>query len=234
MTVRKVVVVLVILLVLLAVGAVVADRVVHARTEARLEDELAGQVDVDGGPDVTVHGFPFLTQLLDEELQHVTVRASGLRLEDLNLRDVHAEAYGVGTADPYPAADVTATATVPLATVEERVGDAGLDVDIEASADDPSLRLTTELLGTELGLSARPQAVEGELRLAVEEVTLAGRTVSLADLGLADVDSVPVPLEGLPDSLDVQAVTVVDDGVRVELTGQEVPLGDLGDLAQLG
>ncbi|MDD9206120.1 DUF2993 domain-containing protein [Georgenia sp. 10Sc9-8] len=227
---RKVLITLVVLLVLLAVGAVVADRVVHARTEARLEDELSGQVDVDGGPDLTVHGFPFLTQLLDEELQHVTVRASGLRVEGLDLRDVHAEAYGVGIAEPHPATDVTATATVPLATVEERVRDAGLDVDIEASADDGFLRLTTELLGTELGLSARPEAVAGELRLSVEEVTLAGRTASLADLGLEDVDSVPVPLEGLPDSLDVQAVTVVDDGVRVELTGQEVPLAELAEL----
>lgn len=231
MTVRKVLITLTVLLVLLAVGAVVADRVLHARTEAQLEEELSGQVDVDGGPDVTVHGFPFLTQLLDEELQHVTVRASGLRLEDLDLRDVHAEAYEVGTAEPYPAADVTATATVPLTTVEARVRDAGLEVDIEASAEAEFLRLTTELLGTELGLSARPHVVDGGLHLSVEEVTLAGRTASLADLGLEDVDSVPVPLEGLPDSLDVQTVSVVDDGVRVELTGQSVPLGELAELS---
>src|SRR3954452_1263679 len=87
---RAVIVVLVILGLL-----VVADRVALAAAE----HVVAGRIQTDQGlsqrPDVTIHGFPFLTQALSGRYDQVTVHVKGLRDRTVPVQKLTVDLRGV-------------------------------------------------------------------------------------------------------------------------------------------
>lgn len=219
-------VVLVLALVVLAGGAVV-DRLVHARTEESIAAAIGAEVDVDGAMDVTIDGFPFLTQVLAGSLAEVRGTATGVVVEGVRLEDVRVTARGVDTTEPHPADTVELNATVPLATLraglEEAAPGSGLRLDLTGEL----VELSIEVLGAEIAVGAAPVAAGTAVDLELAEISVGGRSVGADELPgvvsdlFADL-SLPVP--GLPEGLVLTRVDVIEGGVRIRAEGEDVSL----------
>lgn len=90
--IRRLVIPLVILLALL----IAADFGMAAIFEYQVSKKAREQLDLTDDPSVTVHGFPFLTQALSGDYDHLTVDAQGVPVQD-TLQDlaIHADLTGV-------------------------------------------------------------------------------------------------------------------------------------------
>jgi DUF2993 family protein len=90
--IRRLVIPLVILLALL----IAADFGAAAIFEYQVSKKAREQLDLTDDPSVTVHGFPFLTQAMSGDYDHVTVDAQGVPVQD-TLQDlaIHADLTGV-------------------------------------------------------------------------------------------------------------------------------------------
>ncbi|GAA1624360.1 LmeA family phospholipid-binding protein [Georgenia ruanii] len=213
-------------LVLLVAVAVAADRVAAGVAERAAATEIARQVDVAGTPDVTIAGFPFLTQLAARDLDDVRVRAEGVAAEGVELGDVDIRARGVGLAQPLTARTVRLTGTLRQPDLQRLVDQAtGMSLTVDTGTD--GVTLGTTVLGQPLELLAVPEVSDGTLTLRPAGVTLGDKAVDVgtvrALLG-ANLLDVGIPLGDLPLGMTLAEVTPRDDGVRVTLTGQGVAL----------
>lgn len=221
---RKVLGVVLVLCLLVMVGAVAADRFLHARTERELTEAVARETG--GAATVEVLGFPFLTQVAGGHLDHVQLHAEAWSDGRLRLENIDAEGFAVTTAEPYTAQRARASALVPLGTIQHVVDDLGAPVALTAGTDGERVTLTAPLFGgVEVGLAAEVRPAGPAIELDVVEATLGGVAVSFEDLGLGpELRTVTVPLEGLPAGLTVDRVEVLAEDVRVEVSGRDVVL----------
>lgn len=215
--------------VLIGVAFVVADRVVQATVEQRATEALPTTgLALSDDATVSLGGFPFLTQLATGKLRDASLTASSVEVDGVVLTDVVATASGVTTSAPYVAESVALTATAPASTLtdaveESRLGQLGVDVTLTVQAGE--IVATTSLLGLPVEVSMVPEAAGDAIGVGIEQVRIAGFTVTVDDLPEAvrtALDQVQVPLEGLPAGLSVTEVEVVDDGLRLTATGTDV------------
>lgn len=144
------------------------------------------------------------------------------------LRDVRAVGQDVVTGpDGLVAAQLTVDATVPFDVVGEELGD-GSEVRAAGGGQVMVIR-TVEALGRELRITATGTVdVEGG-RLVMEPQSIdVGGPDFLSDATAAVVRTfvtIEHSIEGLPEGLVLQDVTVQDDGFRANLRGEDVLLG---------
>lgn len=210
---------------LLVAAALLVDRLLRASAEDRVAGELEAAVDVDGEPDVTVEGFPFLTQLAAGELDSVRVRADGVATEGVRLLDVTAHARAVTVEEPATAGRLDLDGTLPDETLQQLVDEEVQGVTVTSAAD--GVRLSTELLGLDLALVAMPEVADGGISVRVTSVDLGGAELDTEDLApLVDEDLLDLELD-VPDlPLGLRLVDVVpgDGGLQLSLTGEDVVL----------
>lgn len=223
---RRAVVGTVVTLVVVAAGVVVADRVALGVAEDRAREVVTEQLAVTGEPDVTIHGFPFLTQLLAQELDDVDAAADGLTLEGIDATDVRVTAQGVGLAAPHTVQAATLAATLPPASLERVVAER-LDLEVDLTVDGDVLRVSGEVLGLTLSAGLAPRVEDGTLLVDLVDVALGERTLDVDDLpgGLGgQVTGIEVPVEGLPEGVVLTSASVVPEGVRITAEGTDVVL----------
>jgi hypothetical protein len=213
--------------VVLAAAALLVDRLLHASAEDRIADELARAVDVEGEPEVTVEGFPFLTQLAAGELDSVRARADAVATEGVRLLDVTAHARGVTVEQPSTAGRLDLEGTLPDKALQQLVDEKVRGVSVSSAAD--GVHLATEVLGLDLALVAAPEVADGGISVQVTQVRLGGAQIDTEDLGsLVSDDLLQLELE-VPDlPLGLRLVDVVpgDGGLRLSLTGEDVVLAE--------
>jgi hypothetical protein len=208
-------VVLIIVLVLAGL-AVIGDRVAAAYAERRIASEVQKQ-GFDARPDVTIYGFPFLTQVLDRHFPHARMTARNVPVGgpltisriDGDARDVRVDSgFRAGTIG-----SVDGTATVAFG-------------DLTKAAGQPDLKLT----------SAGPNTVKADVDLgittatATAQVTKVGdqikvHAVSVEGFSLSDVADdldFTVPVSGLPMGLRFKSLTVSSKGVILRITGSHL------------
>ena len=160
--------------------------------------------------------------LADLKLAAGTVVAAGS-----SLHDVRAVGVGVITRpDGLVAAGLTVRATVPFAVVADELGG---DTAVRAAADGQAMvTRTVEALGRELRLEATGtvEVVAGKIVVEPQSIDLGGPgflSEALADI-VRRLVTIEHPVEGLPDGLVLEDVTVTDDGFRAVLRGHDVRL----------
>lgn len=215
-------------LVLLVGAAWVADTVLRSRAETRIAGELDAAVPgVERPPDVTIEGFPFLTQVAAGELQSVRLAAPAATVADVRLEDVVVRLREVSTAAPYTAGRAEMTALLTPAAATAALGLDGVELAVRGA----ELVLTTDLLGLPLDavLAVRPEG-----RDVVVDVTgfvLAGVGVDAAELpgGIADaLAGLRFEVTGLPAGTSLTAVRVVPAGIEVAAAGEDLDLSAAG------
>lgn len=214
-------------LVLLVGAAVVVDRVAVGRAEALAASELTATVEgVTGEPEVTIGGFPFLTQLRAGTLSDVRVHAAALTLDGVEVTDLEIDANGVSTTDPYTIDRAVLTGTLTAAALSELVATRS-DVDLELQIVGDELTTTTALLGLDVTASLVPRVEDGQIRVDVATVALGGFEIEVAELPGAlagQLSDLAVPVDGLPAGLELSGIEVRDGDVRITATGLDVVL----------
>lgn len=206
-------------------GLIAADRIVDTVTERRIAEGLEPY----GQADVSVEGFPVLTQLAAGRLDAVHVHAARAHYEGVEFADVHARLYDVPVDTSRPIGTLESDALIPLSTIESLAAEhASLPQGTSFTVVDGRLHLESSLLGQPLlvGIDPQPQA---------REVTVTATTIRLGTTEI-DLDALPgfltsaisditIDLGFLPAGLELTDIAVEDDGLRINLHGSGVSLG---------
>ncbi|MFD1718817.1 DUF2993 domain-containing protein [Georgenia deserti] len=217
------------LVALLLLLALVADRVLHARAEARIAGQITEAMSLEEEPDITVDGFPFLTQLAAGELSSVRGAAEGVVLDTpdqaVEIRRVRVHARQVTTGDPARVGDLRLSGTVTDATIRSWVRDRLPGAEVATT--DAGVEISGELLGLPVALDAEPQVREDALVVQVTGARLGDGAVELATLRSLvpdDLLELEIDVSDLPLGLRPEAAETVDGGVRLSLSGRDVTL----------
>ena len=230
---KRLVVTLVVLLGLLLVadraGAAIAGRAIAAQVQAE-----AGSSDVD----VTVTGFPFLTQALAGRYDRVEVRAADVPAGEVTVRRLDATLTGVevplgealsGSVTTVPVEAVSAQALLSYDQLTRASGDR--TVTVAPSGDRVRVTGRVKVLGQMLSAVAvsRVEVVEGAVVVTAESYEVgnaaADAVLSRALGGRLDIE---VPVTGLPYGLRVTGVEVRPDGVAIEASADATVIGAAG------
>lgn len=181
---RRLLITLVIIVAVVALG----DRVVNAVAERRVATEVANTAADHGAysdqrPDVTIHGWPFLTQAWSGEFEQIDITlrevgANGLVFPSLEMvaHDVSADWRELSSGGSVVAGTLDVSGTVSIASVETLLAEeTGYDLSIDEEGN-ASLRASKEVMGITVEVEATGQIVigEGELRFtpdAIETLT---------------------------------------------------------------
>jgi len=218
-------------LVLLGI-AIAADRVLVLVSENQLASAIQAEGQLPGEPDISIEGFPFLTQAVrgryDSVRVGVDVAALGLptgATADIQLLGAQVPLDSVlsGSVTSVPVDQVVGTITFPFDYIGAQLDGATV------TRDGSGLRIETTV--TVLGQDI-PVAATADLALVGREVVLSASNVEgfgaeLPDevtavvLDLLDI-SLPVP--ELPFGLVFTGIEVVGDGLQVVAEGNDIVL----------
>jgi hypothetical protein len=203
----------------LLAALLIADRVAVIYTQGRIAAHV-GDRGFPARPQVTVAGFPFLTQLAARRLNKVVIRATGKKLGPVEITRLDLTLYGI-RASPggkdRTASRLSGTALVGFAGLAGAGGTPGLTV----CADGPDRVKITAGLGLVTGTATArvTQAGPGGIRIAV----ISAGGIPVAALGL--LRDITLPLPALPLAMTIQSVSVTSQGVHLHLAGHDVRFG---------
>lgn len=203
-------------------GAAVADGIARQAAQTRLAEEAQQRIaGLDAPPDVSIGGWPFLTQVAGGELDRVDIAAEQAVLEGLRLEDVVVRLTGVSTTQPTTARTAEMTAVAPVAALP-----ALIDLDAELSTRDGMLLAQGEVLGIPVEIGLVPSAAGREIAIEVQEILVGGGAFDLSVLPGLDraFEDLSVPVDQLPQGLELTVVRVEGDVVVLEAAGRDVVL----------
>lgn len=216
---------------LLAAGLYGVDRWAQNGVERHVAKNLHSALNTPGEPQVSIDGFPFLTQVATRNVRqmHVIADDLGTTAENaLSLAHVDLLVSDVMTTDWFEtmtASHIEGTGLIDYAVLE-RVATVPLSY-----AGDGRIRVeaTTTLFGAKVvaQITGSPRLERGE-----QAITLADPTIMVAGVDLPDFTATallrtviqPIPLRGLPLRLTVTSVAADNDALRVGVAADDVPL----------
>ena len=250
---RRSLVVLVVLLVVLAGLFVVADRVAANVAESRISDQAATEMRNRGitsaqEPDVSVGGFPFLTQVLAGTYQKVTIsvdqpQSGRVKLQHLTIEanQVHAPLNTLTSGQGQVTADtVTGTAKLGWDVVQSLIDQTplrqipGLDASqLKVAVDNNKLTMSAPVsfAGLKLTLVAAGTltVANGEVRVQIEDLrTESGGATSSVSKDFInrfrDAFNVKIDVPQMPYKLVINKVQTTSEGITVTATAANVVL----------
>jgi hypothetical protein len=204
-----------------------------ARAEA--ERVLASKIEQEGltsKPDVTIDGFPFLTQVASKDFRRVTVTASNVTAGPVTITTVNATATQIRinsyTFSSGTISNLSGTARISFASLGNTLAaqfgalgsllkGAGLQL---AYAGPDEVRATVNLVVTTGSATWRVARLNGNA-LTVSLVGSSGLPASVAD----SVQSLTLQLPKLPLGLTINSIAVTPSGVVGNVGGRDVPFG---------
>jgi hypothetical protein len=191
-----------------------------------MASQVQSSLGLSGKPDVTIHGFPFWTQLIARDFKTVTITASnetinnasagGGALEiaslDATLNGVHIHGRNSATVDQF-----NATA---LITFTELGNVGGIPQGVTLTPDGGNQVKATINLGP-LSASAVAQITQsGANQINVKVINLGGIPAS----ALGNLSDFNVTIPKLPPGVSIQSVSVTQQGLQVTIAGQNTTL----------
>ncbi|MFE9401197.1 DUF2993 domain-containing protein [Streptomyces sp. NPDC006530] len=165
---------------------VLGDRCAVMYAEKKAQRALQSELGLEAAPQVDIHGFPFLTQVLDKRLEHVDVTVPHVPADRISLAKVRAGAH-----------DIELTGDLPSDISGAVIG--SLNGEITLSFDD----MNRELAASQVKFSRRAGdsvAADGKLTIAGQElrVSAAARLRLDGDQGLStDIDGMSLDMPGI-------------------------------------
>jgi len=211
------------------IALVITDRGLHYAAESEISARVEQQYKMSSEPEVTIGGFPFLTQAVSghyDEIRIVTgaIVVEGVQLErvDIIARDVSAPLSDLMTQPSVVAGTARAKVMLPYSELQKRLPE-GIVIENE----DGEPRLSGDLA---LGQYSTP--VTADLEVAVEGKTIAVTPSDIelgqnefGDMGIVeDMLQMQVPVPEMPFGLEVTSIEALPNGVEVSAEASDVEL----------
>lgn len=212
------------LIVLVVLGGlfVAADRIAVSFAEGKAADKLKSTEGLAETPDVSIKGFPFLTQVAGGSLDDVEI---GIKNYDatsgsdhIRIADLNATMKGVEFSGDYSSATAASASGTALITYDEL---------LKASEGEP-VKLPLGATGKVVGLS---DGGNGKVKVAVE-VSKGGTTLPkplhVLSSVTAEGDTIKVHADRIPENLSVMGVAIpLPEGLVRDVTDFEEKVDDL-------
>jgi len=206
-------------IVLVLVGG---DRAAKAYAEDRMASQVQSSLALSGKPNVTIQGFPFLTQAAARTFNTVDVNASNetagpggqLQIASLTatLHGMHIHGTNSATVDQFTAsALVTFTALAHAGGIPQ-----GITL---APAGPNQLKATVDILGFSSDATAKVTQV-GSNKINVKITDFGGVPADV----LGSLTDFTFSIPKLPAGVKIQSISVTQQGLRVTATGQNTTL----------
>jgi hypothetical protein len=207
------------IIVLVLVGG---DRAAKAYAEDQMASQVQSSLALSGKPNVTIQGFPFLTQAAARTFNTVDVNASnetagpGGQLEiaslTATLHGMHIHGTNSATVDQFTAsALVTFTALAHAGGIPQ-----GITL---APAGPNQLKATVDILGFSSDATAKVTQV-GNDKINVKITDFGGVPADV----LGSLTDFTFSIPKLPAGVKIQSISVTQQGLRVTATGQNTTL----------
>ncbi|MFS8199213.1 DUF2993 domain-containing protein [Streptomyces sp. CWNU-52B] len=240
----------ILLIVVVVLGGlfVIADRVAVGFAEDEAADRLKTNEGLASTPDVSIKGFPFLTQVVGGELDEVEVgiknydadtSGTGDAPAKIRIDDLTAQMRGVAFSGDYSSAkanSATGTATISYAELlkaakaEPVEVTTGVTAQVVGLSDGGNGKIKVEVEATVLGTKL-PRPVSVLSSVSVKGDTVEVHADSLPKLGvqLAEdkarlITDFRQKIDGLPGGIKLDKVQAATDGVDIEVKGSDVSL----------
>ncbi|MET4644740.1 hypothetical protein ABID95_004489 [Streptomyces atratus] len=223
--------ILLIMVVVLGGVFIVVDRaaVYFAESEAEGRVEISGSTI--GSTDISIKGFPFLTQVAGSSLHEVDIELTGIETDAagrrIRISEMNAELHDVTLADGFSsatAARATGTATVSYEDLTHAADD-GVVVQYGGNG---KVKVTgaVEILGRTLkrSVTSTVTLVDGHtIRVHADKVPGEG-IPGLEGLVRRKTDF-EREIGALPNGLKLQRIEPTKKGLEISVTGSDIPLG---------
>ncbi|MFI6338441.1 DUF2993 domain-containing protein [Streptomyces sp. NPDC050535] len=227
---------------------VIADRVAVGFAEDEAADRIRTNEGLATTPDVSIEGFPFLTQALGGELDDVrigikdyeaTTSGSNDAVSTIRIEDLNAEMHGVVFSSGYSSATATtATGTANIsyaellkaAKSETTEITSGVTAQVTGLSDGGNGKIKVTVEATVLGTKL-PQpisvlssvSVEGDT-VKVHADTLPNLGVALAENAVRSITDFEQKIDELPGGIQLDKVEAARSGVDISVKGSDIRL----------
>lgn len=226
---RKWLIALVVLVLLLIAVDRIAKVVVQNQAAGRIRDEY----DLAERPDVTVHGFPFLTQVLRRELTRVNVEATGVAIADTQNLDVDLTLRDVRLLEGYRgrAQELDGTVLVPYDELAGLVREtSAVDITLGYGGAPDTIVIRTSVPGP---TGAVEVVAFGGLRLSGSRLTMRPTRFEVngepADPLVAQLArdrlELDVRIPRIPGTISLESLHTTEAGVQFGISGRNVSVG---------
>lgn len=235
---RRLLITLVIIAALVALG----DRVANALAERRIATEVANTAADNGAysdqrPDVTIHGWPFLTQAWSGDFEQIDITlqdvgSNGLTFPSLDLvaHDVDADWRELSDGGDAVARTVDVTGSVSVDSIETLMAEeTGFDLEINEDGT-ASLVGSREVMGMEVDVEATGEFAFNGNTLTFTPDTIESLTENLPPQAqplieqLVNEFSSTVELPTLPYEIQLSEIAFEGDVVTVSGSAEDVVL----------
>lgn len=211
---------------------VAVDRVAVHFAESEAADRVAFGGAETGSTDVSIKGFPFLTQVAGSELDRVDVTVQDIRAEaagrEIRISEIRAQLRQVTLGAGYTSATAsraTGTAVVSYAALTE-AADEGVTV---AYGGNGKVKVTGTVKIPVLGQTVT-RSVLSTVTL-VDGDTVKVRADEVPGEGIPGLEGLVRKktdfergIGGLPDGLELEKIEVAPDGLEISMSGSDVEL----------
>ena len=209
---------------------VAADRISLYIAERQASKTIQAAFSLPQRPGVSIHGFPFLTEVISGQYQQVDVSVGSLMRNNVPVQNLDAQftavhapfrqmLFGGSGASTVSADQATGTATVPYSAVNQQLPNG---VTVSGNGSDLKMSGTSSFLGRQVPFSATAavSATGTGIKISPSHITLDGQTgVPASALGPL---TVTIPVSNLPMHLSVNSARPTPTGLQVAVSAQNV------------
>lgn len=209
----------------LAVVLVVVDRIAVKVVEHRLAARIQTSQQFSARPDVTIHGFPFLTQVLAGKYGHVTLQArSPITEQGVELTNADVEMHGVtvktsdalnGRVSTLPVRSGTGSAFISYAAITTALNKdtSSLGVALSIKGGAPGHATISGPFGLSLGVKAK--VTDGQLTVTADPSDIAQLPALVQPLVTSALQN-PIRLPPFPFNVTLSSAQLEPTGVELQ------------------
>jgi hypothetical protein len=224
---RKTIIVLIVLLGLL----VVADFTARAFAQNKMASEIQQQ-GFPKKPDVSINGFPFLTQVISRDFKNIHVSSGNITEGPLLIQSINATMTGVHVNSSFQSGTInhlngTATVTFPALSdaMTSQAGALGSLIGSGLTLSDAGnneVKASLNLLGgLASGTAVWKVSVTGDNNIHIQLVSSSG----IGSAAASGISNITVPHVALPLGMTIQSIAVTPTGLVATVTGHNVSFG---------
>ncbi|WP_413800631.1 DUF2993 domain-containing protein [Streptomyces iranensis] len=208
---------------------VAADRIAVYMAESKAADKIKSSQGLTTTPNVSIKGFPFLTQVVGKELDEVDVGVDGLTTDagdgrSVRVTELDAQLHNVRISGNFSSASAdraTGSAHISYADLSQAAGP-GITVAYDPSGTN-KVKITGSLLGFSLTAHSQVTIVNGNtIRLHAESIP--GGSIPQWEDKVREKADMERKIEGLPTGMRLDKVDTSKDGIDVSVAGNNVQL----------